>query len=188
MSLTARRMTSAEFLAQGETGPPFTQLIGGEVVSEMSDATLGHNLVRDELVGRLREWTKSEVGRGLAGSGGNWHLEEGTVVVPDAWWVADGSSFDRRSAVLAGGPDLAVEIRSPGTWRYDVGPKRAAYGRAGTAELWLVDWEAELVTVCRRGRPDSNQLDVELVLGPDDTLATLLLEGLALPLGGVLRP
>jgi Uma2 family endonuclease len=40
---------------------------------------------------------------------------------------------------IEGAPDLVVEILSPGTARYDKGPKRAIYARSGVKELWLVD-------------------------------------------------
>src|SRR6185436_2105450 len=38
-----------------------------------------------------------------------------------------------------GVPDLAVEILSPGNWRYDRNIKLAAYRDAGIPETWLVD-------------------------------------------------
>ena len=49
-------------------------------------------------------------------------------------------------------PDLAVEVRSPSTWRYDVGAKKDGYERHGLPELWLVDTEARSVLVYRRAR------------------------------------
>jgi len=35
-----------------------------------------------------------------------------------------------------GPPDLAVEVRSPGSWHLDIGPKRDVYEASGTEELW----------------------------------------------------
>lgn len=36
-------------------------------------------------------------------------------------------------------PQLAVEVRSESTWRFDVGPKKRVYEEAGLGEQWLVD-------------------------------------------------
>ncbi len=77
-------------------------------------------------------------------------------------------------------PDLCVEIRSPGTWRYDVGAKKAGYERAGLRELWLVDDRAECVLVYRRSRPDAPDFDVALELTAGDELASPQLPGFAL--------
>ena len=42
-------------------------------------------------------------------------------------------------------PDIAVEVRSPSTWRYDIGAKKSGYERRGLPELWLVDTRADEV-------------------------------------------
>jgi hypothetical protein len=52
-------------------------------------------------------------------------------------------------------PDLAVEVRSPSTWRYDVGKKKATYERGGLPELWPVDtatWNRARVPPVVEGR------------------------------------
>ena len=37
------------------------------------------------------------------------------------------------------GPDFVLEVASPGTWREDVGRKRAVYAGLGVREYWLYD-------------------------------------------------
>ena len=57
-------------------------------------------------------------------------------------------------------PDLAVEVRSPSTWRFDIGRKKENYERYGVGELWLVDTAADVVFAFRRStrrRPASTQ-------------------------------
>ncbi|MGI9120199.1 MAG: Uma2 family endonuclease, partial [Acidimicrobiales bacterium] len=78
-------------------------------------------------------------------------------------------------------PDLVVEVRSPGTWRLDIGPKRAVYERTGVGELWLVDTPARTVVVYRRTSPEVVEFDVALEVGPGEVLATPLLDSFELP-------
>ena len=83
-------------------------------------------------------------------------------------------------------PDIVVEVRSPSTWRYDigakkVGAKKVAYERDGLAELWLVDTVAEVVHVLRRSGPAVPTFDVALEVGAQDELASPELPGFSLP-------
>jgi Uma2 family endonuclease len=52
-------------------------------------------------------------------------------------------------------PDLAVEVRSPATWVYDVGPKRDLYERHGLRELWLADTASRTLLIYRRSQEQS---------------------------------
>ena len=36
-------------------------------------------------------------------------------------------------------PDLVVEILSKSSQKFDLGPKRSVYARAGVDELWIID-------------------------------------------------
>jgi Uma2 family endonuclease len=76
-----------------------------------------------------------------------------------------------------------VEILSPGTRRRDKGRKRAVYDREGVREYWIVDPEAQSVTVLRRPRADAGLTDVAtLALTSDDVLESPLFPGLQVPL------
>ncbi len=75
-----------------------------------------------------------------------------------------------------------MEVRSPGTWRYDVGRKKAVYESGGLPELWLVDTAADEVLVFRRSAPDAPAFDVAEELSHGDTLTSPLLPGFALEL------
>ena len=90
-------------------------------------------------VGRWRIGATPAPDRGRAGFGGNWIFGPYTLLRPDVWWAAVIPTGNRRDTP----PDLAVEVRSPSTWRYDLGKKREIYRDAGVAELWLVDPPAE---------------------------------------------
>ena len=77
-------------------------------------------------------------------------------------------------------PDLAIEVRSPSTWRYDIGAKKGGYEAYGLPELWLVDTAAEAVLVFRRSDPSARVFDVALELERDGELRSSLLPGFAL--------
>jgi Uma2 family endonuclease len=155
-----------------------SQLVGGEVV--VTDPRLRHQELVARLLEALRAWYRSGVGRGMAGIGGNWVLGPGDVYCPDVWWVADPDRLDLDALSNEGGPDLAVEVRSPSTWHLDIGRKRSIYEGAGVAELWLVDTPAAAVIVARRSEPRVATFDQSAEYGPGTTLVTPLLEGFEL--------
>jgi len=80
-------------------------------------------------------------------------------------------------------PDLAVEVRSPSTWRYDVGAKKSAYERYGLPELWLVDTAAEAVLAFHRSAPAAPTFDLALELAAGDRLTSPLLPGFGVEVG-----
>jgi Uma2 family endonuclease len=79
-------------------------------------------------------------------------------------------------------PELAVEVRSPRTWRYDVGRKRELYEHHGVRELWRADTASRTLLVYRRSQPKAG-FDVALELGADATLRSPLLPGFAVAIG-----
>ena len=82
------------------------------------------------------------------------HLGRGALVQPDLVVVLRRNLRIIGDKKLTGAPDLLIEIRSPGTARFDRRTKLPRYARAGVREVWLVDPEAGLVeqfaTVDRR--------------------------------------
>ncbi len=73
-----------------------------------------------------------------------------------------------------------MEVRSPGTWRYDVGRKKAVYESGGLPELWLVDDLAETVLVFRRSCAGAESFDVALELSTGEELTSPQLPGFSL--------
>lgn len=164
--------------------PPNSQLIDGEVV--VSDPAMRHQIVVGNLFFELSRWSRAAPGRGLALFGCNWVLPVGAnVYKPDVWWVADERRPPGDAVWLEPVPDLVVEVRSPGTWRYDQGVKRERYEASGLAELWLVDPHADGLVVLRRSSPEAAGFDVELAWGVGDTATSPQLDGFSLPLATV---
>ncbi|MGH9073449.1 MAG: Uma2 family endonuclease [Acidimicrobiales bacterium] len=176
MSLVAR-ISAKEYLDRD--WPRDSQLVEGEVI--VNDPAWLHQRTVGTIFTELRIWSRAEVGRGEAGLGCNWVIDSSNVFKPDVWWVGEDRRPAREAVWLDGAPDLAVEVRSPGTWRYDVGAKRAAYERAGLPELWLVDTAAETVLLYRRSAPALPTFDLALELDRAATVTSPSLGGLALP-------
>jgi Uma2 family endonuclease len=178
---TAELMTGEEFLAlPPEPGSRWRSLVEGELV--MDAPRWPHNVLQTDLLLALEIWARAAPDRGRAGLPLDVQLDEYNVFEPDIVWYAAGRVprlEDDRPYPL---PDLAVEIRSPSTWAYDIGPKKAAYERHGLPELWLVDTVAAEVLVFRRSAPGAAAFDVALELGPTAVLASPLLPGFSLGL------
>ena len=179
MALTDQRLTAEQFLELPLDEYRFTQLIDGEIV--VSEPTLRHQEILGFLYRRLADWTDAAPDRGRTGLPVNVVLDEGNVFAPDVWWVSEEHRPRGDARGLDGPPDLAVEVRSPSTWRYDIGAKRTTYERHGLPELWLVDTESETVLVYRRSSPSAEEFDVALELSAGEALASPLLPGFALP-------
>ena len=74
------------------------------------------------------------------------HLPDGSVLQPDAGYVAP----ERLGIIdrwVMGAPDIAVEVLSPGTRRFDRVKKLRAYEKNGVREAWLVDPDSQTVIV-----------------------------------------
>jgi len=136
MALTSTRLTADEYFALPPTEHR-TQLIDGEIV--VTEASLRHQRITLELARLLTNWLRENPGHGEAGIPVNVHLDDHNVFAPDVWWVPEADRPGRDAQRIVGPPALAVEVRSPSTWRYDIGTKRASYERHGVRELWLVD-------------------------------------------------
>jgi Uma2 family endonuclease len=103
------------------------------------------------------------------------------IVQPDLLFVADHRLGIVDEDNCKGAPDLVVEVLSPATRRRDLVDKRLLYDRAGVAEYWAVDPEAETVQVFRQGADGLTRV-AERAAAHGAALTTDLLPGLALPL------
>jgi Uma2 family endonuclease len=178
------RMTAAEFLAR-PVDPPTQrwQLIDGELV--MNEPGLTHNDAQGCIYAAVRGWTRAASGRGWVGLPLDVLLDDRNVHQPDVAWYRQDRAPRRGDTAPFPVPDIAVEVRSPSTWRFDVGAKKANYERHGVAEVWLVDTAADAVLVFRRSSPKAPHFGVSLELTPDDALTSPLLPGFSLLVGEI---
>ena len=121
----AQRMTAQEYLAVAYDGVR-SQLVAGEVIVQQPN--LPHQQVLRALDHALEAWIRAESRRGQVTWPIDVLIDEHNVFGPDLLWYADGHSPDRDAERPYPMPDLAVEARSPSTWRYDIGAKKTVYG------------------------------------------------------------
>jgi Uma2 family endonuclease len=72
------------------------------------------------------------------------------VVEPDLLFVSTGRAAVVTSKNIAGSPDLAIEVLSPGTRRTDETIKRRLYERFDVLEYWVVDSKSQTIKIHRR--------------------------------------
>ncbi len=176
MSTTTARITAAEYLELTWDDDRWRELIDGVVV--VNEPLPRHAITLATIIGELYAWVRAGSGRGLVLTPTDVELTEWDVYGPDAMWIAERHRPDL-DVRLPRVPDLCVEVRSPSTWRYDVGRKRAVYEQAGLPELWLVDTMAQTILVFRRSSPASPSFDVALELTGEETLRSPQLAGFA---------
>jgi Uma2 family endonuclease len=181
---TAEPMTADEYLALEP--PPARrrlELVEGEVV--VHEPTWMHGDAQERIVFALGQWTRAAAGRGRAHLPLDVKLDERNVYAPDVVWYCEGRVPARNDPPPYPPPDLAVEVRSPSTWRFDIGAKKRNYERYGVAELWLVDTAAGVVLVFRRSSPKAPAFDLSEELDTQATLTSPLLPGFALPVAEI---
>ncbi|MDX6704818.1 MAG: hypothetical protein QOI48_664 [Solirubrobacteraceae bacterium] len=184
---TAQRMTANEFLAlKPDKRWRRRELIDGEVV--VNEPSWTHSRSRFRIGTALEVWSRCGPARGTAGDPLDVALDEHNVLAPDVLWYRDGRAPRLSDQPPYPIPDLAVEIRSPSTWRYDIGAKKASYERHGLPELWLVDTAANVVLVFRRSMPEAPDFDVSEELNTEATLTSPLLPGFALAVKEIFPP
>lgn len=83
---------------------------------------------------------------------------------------------------MQGSPALVIEILSPGTRKVDERVKLRLFDRGGVREYWLVDPEADSVTVFRRQPDGSFPRVARLARARNEALTTPLMAGLAIEL------
>jgi Uma2 family endonuclease len=181
METATERITAERFLEledEGEFAERWVELIDGEVV--VNQALPIHAGLQAKLAARLFSWVEGEKGKGLVFTPTDVVMDECNVYGPDVLWISERpSDLTQRLPRL---PDLCIEIRSPSTWRFDIGAKKRVYEAGGLPELWLVDNISDQVFVFRRSKPAVPTLDVALEVGRGDTLTSPLLAGFALSL------
>lgn len=176
------RVTVDEYLAITDGDPRRSELIDGEIVY-MNEPRADHARIQALLGARLVAWCE-ETHRATVFGPTHVRLTETDAYGPDLS-VAPFETDDR--GFLSALPLLCVEIRSPTTWRYDIGRKKSVYEAQGVPELWLVDGFTSEILVFRRSRPAEATYDVALELTSEDTLASPQLPGFALALAELFR-
>jgi len=177
MGTATDHITAEQYCLSSREGDR-TQLIDGVIV--VNEPRFLHGVVQLRIATALNAWTDGAPGRGRASMPIDVVMSEHDVYGPDVVWFCAERVPTDWEAEHQEIPDIAVEVRSPGTWRFDTGRKRDTYESGGLPELWLVDTQAEVVTAHRRSTPDAATFDVQLVAGAGEQLTSPLLPGFTL--------
>jgi Uma2 family endonuclease len=148
MGATATRMTAEEFFAVSVEGD-HKQLVDGAIV--VAEPRPIHSVLQGRLHLTLALWVDAAEGRGLVLLPTDVVLDEFNVYGPDLIWIAERHRPSNLRERLARVPELCVEIRSPGTWRYDVGAKKSG---GCPSSGWSTTWPRPFSSFAAR-RPKS---------------------------------
>jgi len=179
------RKTVADFMALGE-GPPFAELIDGEIIMAPSPFRDHQRVVLDLAFAIRCHMEASTLAGELYIAPFDVHLSEYDVLCPDLCFFSGERLHLLSDRGAEGAPDLAIEVLSPSTARRDRKVKREIYARHGVKELWLVHTDAETIEVFDFSKSQDEPVAV-LENGTHPSITTVLLPGLELPLGKVFQ-
>jgi len=180
-SASVASYTWDDFVALEEDDP--RELIDGELV-EVEVPTKLHEYIVWLLSHHLATWAlPRKAGFGVA-SGFKLRISERRGVMPDLQFFRSSNPAAKGDAVglVSGHPDLAVEIISESSRRYDRMTKLAFYAAIGVPEYWIIDPAAR--TLERLVLQEGKYLVADVV-GEDATFRPESFEGMEIPLAGL---
>jgi Uma2 family endonuclease len=167
------KMTAEQFRQLPE-GPPFFQLIEGHLIMSASPNLIHQRVITKTLHLLQTYLIENSIGEVFVGPF-DVYLTEDNVFEPDLLYVSNERAHIISDAGVVGAPDLAVEVLSPSTGKYDRNEKRAAYQEAGVKELWLIYPTPKRLEQYCFDRPDDQP---SRTFHSDDVLISSLFPGL----------
>lgn len=113
------------------------ELWEGELHEEMPPAAYIHNRIIAFLTVKFMELEMRTPGVRLLPTGTGCLLEEDTMLIPDIGLHRVAPPTDSRG-LLAGAPDLAVEVASPSNTATEFARKRRLYFGGGAEQVWII--------------------------------------------------
>jgi Uma2 family endonuclease len=183
MSTDTALISVEEFWEMDFDGP--VELVRGEIV-EVSRPNTHHGFVCAKVVYRLQEWnTDDRYGFIISNdSGVLTERDPDTLRGPDVYFIRHERLPEGRlpERWLDVGPDLAVEVLSPGDRWKEVWDKIHEYFALGVQEVWVIDPQKRQVHVMR---PDDGPL---IVLETGTLQSPEVQPGFACPVARLLPP
>jgi Uma2 family endonuclease len=184
---TQARLTYDDLVAMPDDG------LRHEIIDGVLYVTPSPNLRHQELLGRLHFaiglWLREHPDAGRVFFAPlDVLFSRYDVVEPDLLFV----TADRREVLtpanVQGAPSLVVEVLSPGTRKRDAGIKRDLFERGGVREYWLVDPDAQSITVYRTSKRGTFGEANTLTATSGAALVTPLLQDFTLDLRDYFAP
>ena len=140
---TEGRYTWDDFVALEDDD--LRELIDGELV-EVEVPTKAHERIAFLIAHWLEGWAEAGSHGTTLGSGYKVRITSKRGVMPDVQFFRAGN-FPRgqQQGLVDGRPDLAVEVSSPSSVRYDRVTKLRWYASIGVPEYWIVDPSARTI-------------------------------------------
>ncbi len=185
IAVAERLITAEEFLLTKDPPGMVTELVRGRIVC-MPPPSTSHGKWVGRIYLRLHGFSsENDLGEALVEAGFRLQADPDTVRGVDVGFI----SYDRlpggklpATGYVAGAPNLAVEVISPGNVDRDIAIKVAEYLAAGADRVWEVRPGLRTVTVHRSGA-EPKTLRVGDTLTSDD--AGFAVDGFALPVADI---
>ena len=162
------------------------ELINGSVVMS-PPAGWPHGNIEAKIVYAFVHCATRHQSGEVFGSSTGYRLPSGDTLEPDVSFISSArlqaGPPPQRGKFLEVVPNLVVEILSNPTAARDRGVKKDSYERSGVEEYWLVDSDRQVITVFRLS---AGRYGAPLLFGPADTLTSMVLPQLRLPVSEVL--
>ena len=127
-------------------GEPDYEIIGGEKVLS-PEPTVGNNAIMCNLAMIFENYIiNKEINARIFGDNIDFRLSKNETYKPNFSVVCNLDIINWKGAIH-GAPDLAVEILSKSTKKYDFGIKKDVYEQYGVKEYWIIDAEVKSVIV-----------------------------------------
>lgn len=137
---TTARYTWSDFIALEDDDR--RELLDGELV-EMDVPTALHEWIVATLVHCLRSWAMARRAGIVLASGYKVKIRNDRGFMPDVQYFQRGGRPVPNQGLDTGAPDLAIEVISPGSGRYDRNQKLRGYAEIGVPEYWIIDPERQ---------------------------------------------
>jgi Uma2 family endonuclease len=167
MLLTIAKHYTARDYEQMPEGPPYYQLIGGELIRSPSP-TYHHQSIILNIAERLGPFLRERNMGKLVLSPMDVHLTNEDVSQPDLIFVRkENIGLLKPNDRIRFVPDLVVEVLSPSTGSYDYSRKKRIYCEQGVREYWIIDPEDQTIEIMIK---DGALYQTEAILRSPDTL------------------
>ena len=160
------------------------ELLDGQLV-EMDVPNEAHEWVVAMLAHRLQGWAMANQIGIVFASGYKVRIRRDRGFMPDVQLFRAGGRPLQHAGLESGAPDLAVEVISPTSGRYDRVYKLQGYAAIGVPEYWIVDAERE--TLERLVLDANGTYRIADALAGDDVLRPASMPGLEIPLAELWR-
>ena len=137
--------TVEDYRSVPEGGPRY-ELIEGQMIMAPAPNRLHQKISRNLQFLIMRYLEEHPIGA-IYNAPFDVELNEFNVFQPDLVYVRLERASVFTDQGVTGAPDLVVEVLSPKTLKYDLGPKREVYARSGVSELWVIDPEARKLSI-----------------------------------------